>query len=559
MLKADNKNTDLHLLILLVGLVTPLVLYFNRHIDDNRLVSWQWVMGNVSMSYFIIIVASALLLAWSISFISFKKHRLPFLFVISFVAASLFWSEPEVIVDGARYFTQAKQLKINGMGYFFREWGKGVFAWTDLPVVPFFYGLIFKLFGEQRIFVQLATTLCFSCTVMLTYQLGKILWNEDIGFYGGLLLLGIPYLYTQIPLMLVDVPTMFFLILSMVLVTHALTKGGLWWLAAAGLSLFLVFGAKFSTWLLLSVMPIIFVCFFFKDPLRTTRRGVLIAMIAAALCGAFFVYFQEVMGEQIKFLVTYQKPGLKRWGESYASTFLFQVHPFITAGILLSALVAVVKKDLKYLIICYLVLLLIFMQVKRIRYTLPVFPMLALLASYGLQEIQNPRLVKHLVFSVVGTSLAVALFFYLPFMQTMGVQNLQAAGKYLNGVDAVTAEVIIIAGEKPVLNPAISVPLLDIYTKKDLYYGGRPPSPEDLEKAKTSPLRFTWEYPMPEYYMFEDGREKQTDGLVIVADVPDFSQDPDLSQKIAAFSQSKTFQQTSGVFQHQTFVTVYHK
>jgi hypothetical protein len=80
-----------------------------------------------------------------------------------------------------------------------------------------------------------------------------------------------------------------------------------------------------------------------------------------------------------------------------------------------------------------------------------------------------------------------------------------------------------------------------------------------MEKAKSSPLRFTWEYPMPEYYMFEDGREKQTDGLVIVADVPDFSQDPDLLKKIAAFSQSKTFQQTSGVFQYQTYVTVYHK
>jgi hypothetical protein len=46
---------------------------------------------------------------------------------------------------------------------------------------------------------------------------------------------------------------------------------------------------------------------------------------------------------------------------------------------------------------------------------------------------------------------------------------------------------------------------------------------------------------------------------VIVADVSGFSQDPDLLKKIAAFSQSKTFQQTSGIFQHQTFVTVYHK
>jgi len=554
-----KKNTELHLLIFFICLMAPLVLYYNRHVDDNRLVSWQWVFTHLSTGHLIIIMASALLVAWGASFVPVKKHKALVLFIVSFASASLFWGEPEVIVDGARYFTQAKQLKINGMDYFFREWGKDVFAWTDLPVVPFFYGLIFKLFGEQRFFVQLATTLCFSGTAVLTYQLGKILWNEDIGFYGGLLLLGIPYLYTQIPLMLVDVPTMFFLMLSMVLVANALARGGLWWAAGAGLSLFLVFGAKFSTWLLLSVMPIIFVCFFFKDPLRTTRRGVVVGLIAVVLCGAFFVYFRETMEEQIRFLVNYQKPGLTRWGESYASTFLFQVHPFITAGMLFSALVAAAKKDLKYLIICYLVLLLVFMQVKRIRYTLPVFPMFTLLASYGLQEIQNPRLVKHLVFSVAATSLAIALFCYLPFLQTLGVANLQAAGKYVDGIAAEKLEVVTVVGDNPVLNPAISVPNLDIYTKKQLAFRGRQASGKELEKAKTSPLRFTWEYPMPDYYMFEEGGDRQIDGLVIIADVPDFSQDPELAKKIAAFPLSKTFQKTSGVFQHQTYVTIYHK
>ena len=156
-----KKNTELHLLIFFICLVVPLVLYYNRHIDNNRLVSWQWVFAHLSIGHLTILVASALLAAWGASFVPVKKHRALVLFIVSFGSASMFWGEPEVIVDGARYFTQAKQLKINGMGYFFREWGKDVFAWTDLPVVPFFYGLVFKLFGEQRFFIQLATTLCF--------------------------------------------------------------------------------------------------------------------------------------------------------------------------------------------------------------------------------------------------------------------------------------------------------------------------------------------------------------------------------------------------------------
>ncbi|MBE9519554.1 MAG: glycosyltransferase family 39 protein [Proteobacteria bacterium] len=554
-----KKNTELHLLIFFLSLIAPLFLYFNRHVDDNRLVSWQWVFTHLSMGHLMLIVGAALILAWGASFISIKNYRPLFLFVISFVAASLFWGEPEVIVDASRYFTQAKQLKINGIEYFFREWGKDVFAWTDMPVVPFLYGLIFKLFGEQRVFIQLATTLCFAGTAVLTYQLGKTLWDEDVGFYGGLLLLGIPYLYTQIPLMLVDVVTMFFLVLSMVLVSHALTKGGLWWTVGAGLSLFFVFGAKYSTWLLLSVTPIIFVCFFFRDPLRTTRRAVVVALVAALLCGLFFVYFKEVMLEQINFLFVYQKPGLKSWGESYISTFLFQVHPFITGAVLFSALVAISKKDWKYLIISYLVLLLLFMQVKRIRYTLPVFPMLALLASYGLQDIQNPKLVRHLVFSIVATSFAIALFAYLPFLKTLGVANLQAAGKYLDGIAAEKVEVVTVVRDTPVLNPAISVPILDIYTEKKLVFRGRVASAQELEKAGKSPLRFTWDYPMPAYYLSEDGQGMQPGGLVIVADGPDFSQGPDLQKKIAGFSQSKTFQQTSDIFQHQTYVTIYHK
>ena len=93
-----------------------------------------------------------------------------------------FWKVPEVIVDASRYFTQAKHLDVYGIGYFLREWGRDINIWTDMPLIPFLYGLIFKLFGESRIYIQAFTTLLFSLTVVLTYNIGKTLWDETVGF-----------------------------------------------------------------------------------------------------------------------------------------------------------------------------------------------------------------------------------------------------------------------------------------------------------------------------------------------------------------------------------------
>src|SRR5208282_6633323 len=121
------------------------------------------------------------------------RYPAPFLFALSFCCASLLWREPEMIVDASRYFTQAKHLELYGTGYFLREWGKTIEVWTDMPLMSFIYGLVFRYLGEARIYIQLVTTLLFSFTVVLTYMIGKTLWDKETGFYGAMFLLGIPY------------------------------------------------------------------------------------------------------------------------------------------------------------------------------------------------------------------------------------------------------------------------------------------------------------------------------------------------------------------------------
>jgi len=554
-----DKDVELHLLVFVLSLAAPLMLYFNRHLDNNRLTSWNWVFDFVSLSRLGLALVIVLIFAACISLAAFyEKNKTFVLFVAAFVLAASFWSIPEVIVDAARYFTQAKQLRVYGVGYFGEQWGREIFAWTDLPLMPFLYGLVFKFWGEQRIFIQVLNTFFYAATVVLTYKLGKSLWDEDTGFMGGLLLLGFPYLYTQVPLMLVDVPTMFFFMLAVVAVVNALKNGGRVRILLAALALFLVFYVKYSTWILLTFLPVTYAYFIGINPGPTIRRGFVLALSAFVFTGLLFLLYKDIFLPQIGFLLEYQKPGLNRWGESYVSTFLFQIHPFITAAAFFAVMAAVRKVDFRFLIVGFLVILLLIMQVKRIRYTVPVFPMLALMAAYGLGKLQNKKLTKQLVFSVVGTSYVVAFWGFLPFLQTLGVGNLQAAGNFVNSVPGTSVEVISIAGADAVVNPATAVAVLDIYTDKDLFYEHEPVSPEVLERVKTAPLRFTWEFPVPGYYSSRPAA-KDIGALVIISDARERAVPPDIENKISLYPFQKIFDQSSMIFKHQTYVRVYHK
>jgi hypothetical protein len=327
---------------------------------------------------------------------------------------------------------------------------------------------------------------------------------------------------------------------------------------AASFSLFLIFYVKYSSWMMLSVIPVICIYLLFIRPVQTIRRSGLLALLSLALIGLLFLVYKDIIITQLNFLVEYQKPGLKRWSESYVSTFLFQIHPFITVAALLSFFVAIRKMDFRFIIICFLLLLFLFMQVKRIRYTLPVFPMFALMAAYGMGTIQSKALKKHILYSIVGTSFVVAHLGFLPLLKSLGVQNLQEAGRYLNSINAASVRVVSIAGENAVVNPDLGIPVLDIYTDKKLYYEKKVTSPQALERVQASPLRFTWEFPMPAYYFLSKGA-LPVDGLVIISDDPDRAMPESVESEISRYPVRKIFQQSSNIFQHQTFITMYHK
>ena len=549
-------------------LLTFVILYLTRSLDDNRLTNWQWCFqGGAAVRVFF---ATALGVVISYLFASSPlggRYRAAVLFVLGFAASSFFWTEPEVIVDASRYFTQAKHLELYGIRYFAEEWGKEIVAWTDMPLVPFLYGIVFRIFGEARTHVQIITSALFAGAVVLTYLTGRELWDEEVGFYGGMLLLGMPYLLTQTPLMLVDVPSMFFLVLAVFAFLRALKKGGAAVFLAAG-AISLAFFAKYSTWLMLSVLAAAAAVHIAKDRSGrkkgvmhgdALRRTAYTVLVAAALIGAGCIYKFGVISDQIHLLVAYQKPGLGRWSESFLSTFLFQIHPFISALAVFSVYVAVRKRDLNYIIIIWLVVLVVLMQIKRIRYLIMVFPMFSLAASYGLRQVQAPEMRRFIAACAVTSSLAVALFAYLPFLQKLNAVNLRDAGSFLNSVTEPNVEVFTLLPSEPVVNPAVSVPILDIFTAKHIRYDYRDLlPPESRKEIENSSLRFTLDYRNPPYYLAGGHPRVDAVAAVISEDIYDILPD-DVRNRLSGYSLLRTFAVNEGIFRYRTSVRIYRR
>jgi hypothetical protein len=544
------------LLVAILAVGTIAALFVFRSADDNRLTSWQWAFAEVNPARLYALVVAGVVLAHLMARFPLATRRpAVLLFLSSYAIAAFFWGEPEAIVDASRYFTQAKHLEIYGLRHFLTEWGRDISAWTDLPLVPLLYGLVFSAFGESRIHVQAFTTLLFSGSVVLTYRVGKTLWGEEVGFTAGALLLAIPYLLTQVPSMLVDVPSMFFLTLAIFAVIRAFEHGGTGAILLAALAVFLALFSKYSTWLMLSVLPVIGMAHRRGGAPRPLHTGSLIALVSGSLVAAAVLLGGEAYSRQVTLLFDYQAPGLRRWGESFVSTFLFQVHPFLTMAALLSIWVAIRRRDQRFALVAWPVVLLFLLQVQRTRYWIPAFPMLALMGAYGWQAIRAREVRRFALACTVASSLVVALYGYLPFLQATSSGNLKAAGEYLDSIDEKGVEVFALDQEDSAVNPAVSVPILDLFTTKTLHYAYQGTPPSKSRRVAQSPLRFTWEYRNPGYYAAPAGEGKAA--VVVISEGIGQPLPPHIEKRLEGYRLARVFAADEGVFQHRTMVSVY--
>lgn len=499
--------------VLLLSILSYLALYYFKPLDDNRFVSWPAVLRDVSVLRFSIAPIIGAVLAVVVSSISVRFSK-TILLIFALIVSSMFYEMPQANIDSSRYFTQAKYLELHGAGYFIREWGRGIWNWTDLPAVPFLYGAVFRLFGESNYYILAFNAVLFSSTVLLVCNIGEELWDEETGFLGGLFILAIPFLYSQLPLMLVDVATMFFAVASAYYLLKSLRTGNPAYYFLTAFFVFLAVYSKYSLWPLLIQLPLIALVIYLEKGGIIIRRSLIVLLLCAIPIGMLFVYKQDVFLRQIAFLREFQLPGLKRWGESHLSTFFFQTHPFVTFFAMLSMAHAWIKRDLKFLIILWPVALIFIIGVKRMRYIIPMLPSLALMASYGLGILKTGQTRRLIAYTAAFTSIAFAFLFYLPYSNGLSAMNIKSAGRI---IDQMPHEGVIVFTKYGMseVNPSVVVPMLDLYTIKKIYYSVDESTVITPDDIMTSPTRFSWEWAVPKYYTMKSETNKDWLAAVI--------------------------------------------
>ena len=311
---------------------------------------------------------------------------------------------------------------------------------------------------------------------------------------------------------------------------------------------------KYSVWPMLAAALAAILLGQRRQPAMVVRAGAVIAGGGLAL-GIYIVAAQDVVAAQLALLHDYQAPGLGRWRESLASTFLFQIHPFVTVAALASIFLAWIRRDARYLILGAPWLVMGLFGAGRIRYLVPLFPLLALMAAYGLELMRHARIERLIVWCAVTTSVAIAVFGYLPFLQQASAANLENAGAYLDRLADQTVEVFTLPQTGATINPAVSVPLLDFYTRKRLVYrDDGTPSPG----VATSPLRFTWEAPPPRYYTAPADAPPAT-AVVVISSARGQALPPAVATRLNGASVLASFDRSDGVYGYQTLVAVYRR
>ena len=534
------------------------LLYIFRFLDKNTLVSWKWVLGDQGFTTLLPCLFSSVILSLFFSFfISFEKYQLPVLIILSGIAVFPLWNEPELLLDSGRYFLQAKNLSEYGIIFFFKEWGHTITAWTDMPLSPFLFGLAMKLGNESREAIQLLNTIIFFFTIVVTSRIGAILWNKELGFYAGLILAGMPYLLTQVPQMLVDVHAMFFHALAFYCFLEAMRKKNRFSLILSSATITLAVFVKYSVWPLITLLPLSGFLFHQQGMYNSTFKRMLFIFIPAVFVSIILISFKfEVFAEQLRTLLSYQRPALKLWGEGIAGSLLFHCHPFIVIISLFSIFRAHQRQDKRYVIILLYCSVIVILQIQRIRYMIPLMPFIALMASYGLACFKEKMLKRYAGSLIVSSSLAILFFIYLPFFQTTSMMNIKKAGEALNQLETESVQVTVLPQRHSEGSTFIAIPLLDLFTKKLIVSPQKWPNNKPDYLSDHSPLLFTWLLKKPSYYERHDEKNKSSDTIAIIGSEDPASEDLVQMIKTSQVNNVTSFSQHSNVFRYRTFISI---
>ena len=107
------------------------------------------------------------------------------------------------------------------------------------------------------------------------------------------------------------------------------------------------------------------------------------------------------------------------------------------------------------------------------------------------------------------------------------------------------------------VNLTVSLPILDLYTEKALFYRHGSDFSPPFEKIKKSPLRFTWEYKTPVYYGADREGDMEKLPVAVISNGHPGELPDEIGTIVKDYRRAGVFGASTGIFRYKPFVTIY--
>jgi 4-amino-4-deoxy-L-arabinose transferase-like glycosyltransferase len=161
------------------------------------------------------------------------------------------------------------------------------------PLIPLLYGFVIDLRGDRLFFLRVASTLFFSASLVLTYLVGRELYDRKTGFLASLFFLSFPLSVRLGASAMMDMQLTFFFLLAVYLALHLIKTPSIGLTFALGITIGLGLLTKYT---MVLVYGVLLSLFFFNLRLRNLRPMITTTVLISAGIFAVWLLYANSLG-----------------------------------------------------------------------------------------------------------------------------------------------------------------------------------------------------------------------------------------------------------------------
>lgn len=513
--------------ITLLNLLAYHLLLKYKIFDETMLFSWNWMVNYLNIKLFFTLLILFSITSMLIARIDFKVKEKPFLifvFILAFLLSSFTWSAPTPNPDIAEFYGVAKYIKLHGIFDYLKSFGTSELAGyrfhSLLPII----GLAFRYFGESPFVVHLIMSAIYAFIPVLTFLLSKNIFNKKIACISSLLTISIPIMLIQSSMFLVDVATVFAVLLALLTFYEFLHKKKLYYYPLTVLVLLFALTIKRPAILFLLLSMIVL----FIHVIRTNKsklkhvsmKSFIIFYIVFVIALSFIFLKLNFFSDQLA--LDLSSANISGNPNHYVGSlsYFFQIQPLMLICFLIFLVLFAFKPKVSYLfLIAWIIFPFIFITGTTLRYMMPAFPGIAISAAILISKFKKP-VITFLVSLFILSSTLIFVMGYLPLANNEFYDStIKDSADYVNSLDIDTVGVYMFYNDtfqKHSPKTEIYGYVFDYYSNDRIFYGAS----ESTLPGHTSGFKA---FQIFEYYKDDNYLSPGYDVIVVFSDIYEYA------------------------------------